>query len=108
MGAGLTYTPAGGRTRRVAGTVQRVGADRLLVRFLPGAIGARYASLRWQVSSSLTTAGCTTAKTAGCRQLLPTAPTLAVLHVPRLVGFVPGGPSYVTNGSRAVHEVAFT
>jgi peptidoglycan/xylan/chitin deacetylase (PgdA/CDA1 family) len=44
----------------------------------------------------------------GCLALFPAKSRVAKLHAPQVVGCVPSGPDYVTNGSRSVHEIALT
>ena len=44
----------------------------------------------------------------GCYLLLPSRPTLANLHTPRVVGCVPSGAPFVLNGSTDRREIALT
>jgi peptidoglycan/xylan/chitin deacetylase (PgdA/CDA1 family) len=102
--SGTGYGPA----RAVAASFGPATGHGLTVSFRPAAMGSGYTDLRWQVSSSLTSGTCRTSTGSGCRQLFPARPALARLHVPRLVGCVPSGASYITNGPRNGHDVALT
>jgi peptidoglycan-N-acetylglucosamine deacetylase len=111
----LVYQPVqhgvAGRARVVPATVTRPSTRELTASFTPSAYGsAAYDSLRWQVRTTLRPPACTPAKpsAAGCLALFPAKPQLAPLHTPQLVGCVPSGPNYVTNGSRSVHQIALT
>jgi peptidoglycan/xylan/chitin deacetylase (PgdA/CDA1 family) len=109
----LFYTAitAGGSRpgRRVGATISRSSSRDLTATFLPGGIGTGYVPIRWQVISTLKTAACVPrAGQTRCFALFPAKPALVKLHVPQLVGCVPGGPSFVDNGSRSRHVVALT
>ena len=88
-----------GRAQVIPATLSRPSSSELLVRFLPSAVHVSYAPLRWQV---LTTPAGRSARYS------PDTPALTRLHTPRLVGCVPGGSAYVTNGSRSRHVIALT
>jgi peptidoglycan/xylan/chitin deacetylase (PgdA/CDA1 family) len=95
----------------VPATVTRPTTRQLTASFIPSAYGAiRYDSIRWQVRTTVRTPGCPPAKPSGvgCRRLFPATPALAALHTPQLIGCVPSGPDFVTNGARDVHEIALT
>jgi peptidoglycan/xylan/chitin deacetylase (PgdA/CDA1 family) len=94
----------------IAATISRSGGTDLTATFAPSAIGNSYKSVHWQVLSGVRGRGCpsTTTSPFGCSTEFPSKPMLAKLHTPRLVGCVPSGAPYVTNGSRDVHEVALT
>jgi peptidoglycan/xylan/chitin deacetylase (PgdA/CDA1 family) len=111
----LVYEPVrrgvAGPASVVSATVTRRGTRELTVTFTPGVYGSNaYASLRWQVRTTLGPPACRPAKptAVGCRALFPAKPALARLHTPQVVGCVPSGPDFVTNGSRSVHEIALT
>ena len=100
-----------GPARVVAATVTRPSTKELTASFTPSVYGATsYDSVRWQVRTTLRPPACTPVKpnAAGCLRLFPAKPQLAKLHTPQLVGCVPSGPDYVTNGSRSVHQIALT
>jgi peptidoglycan-N-acetylglucosamine deacetylase len=98
-----------GPGRRVAATIGRSSARDLVATFLPGDIGTTYVPIRWQVISTLKGAACVPKPgQTRCFDLFPAKPALLKLHVPRVVGCVPGGASFVANGSRSQHVVALT
>jgi peptidoglycan/xylan/chitin deacetylase (PgdA/CDA1 family) len=102
---------APGRATIVDATVTRSTTSELTARFTPGAYGSTtYAPVRWQVRTSLKPPTCHPVKAnpIGCVSLFPAKPQLATLHTPQVVGCVPSGPDYVTNGSRSIHELALT
>jgi peptidoglycan/xylan/chitin deacetylase (PgdA/CDA1 family) len=95
----------------VIATVTRPSTRELTASFTPRAYGSTtYASFRWQVRTTLRPPDCTPVKPnpAGCLALFPVKSQVAKLHTPQLVGCVPSGPTYVTNGSRSVHQIALT
>jgi peptidoglycan/xylan/chitin deacetylase (PgdA/CDA1 family) len=95
----------------VSATVTRPGARELTASFTPSVYGSsKYASFRWQVRTTLRVPGCTPVEpnAVGCLALFPAKSRLARLHTPQLVGCVPSGPDYVTNGSRSIHQIALT
>jgi peptidoglycan/xylan/chitin deacetylase (PgdA/CDA1 family) len=94
-----------GPARRIAATFSRSSAKNLTVRFAPGGFGLPWAPMRWQTLSTLRSKAC---GPKGCNLVFPAKPSLAKLHTPIPVGCVPSGSSFVTNGSRSKHEVAFT
>jgi len=99
--------PAPGR--RIAATIGRSSARELTATFLPGDIGTTYVPIRWQVISTLKGAACVPRPgQTRCFDLFPATPALFRVHVPRVVGCVPSGPSFVSNGSRSRHVVALT
>jgi peptidoglycan/xylan/chitin deacetylase (PgdA/CDA1 family) len=111
----LVYQPVShgvaGPARIVSATVTRPSTSELTATFTPSVYGsATYASFRWQVRTTLRPPACTPVKPnpAGCLALFPAKSQLAKLHTPQLVGCVPSGPEYVTNGSRSIHEIALT
>jgi peptidoglycan-N-acetylglucosamine deacetylase len=100
-----------GAAHVVAATVTQPSARQLTASFTPSAYGSvRYDSFRWQVRTTLSSPACTPVKPSavGCLRLFPAAPQRAALHTPQLVGCVPSGPDFVTNGPRDVHELALT
>jgi peptidoglycan/xylan/chitin deacetylase (PgdA/CDA1 family) len=100
-----------GRAHVVSATVTRPSARQLTASFTPSAYGSTtYGSFRWQVRTTLRPPACTPVKpnAVGCVALFPATSKVAKLHTPRLVGCVPSGPDYVTNGSRSVHQIALT
>jgi peptidoglycan/xylan/chitin deacetylase (PgdA/CDA1 family) len=100
-----------GRARVVNATLRRPSTRELTASFQPSAYGsAAYDSFRWQVRTTVASPACTPVppNAAGCVALFPARPQPARLHTPQLVGCVPAGPDYVTNGSRRVHELALT
>ena len=111
----LVYQPVvrgvAGPASVVSATLTARGSRELTVSFAPNIYGsATYASFRWQVRTTLRPPACTPARpnAAGCVRLFPATPSLATLHTPQVVGCVPSGPDYVTNGSRSVREIALT
>jgi peptidoglycan/xylan/chitin deacetylase (PgdA/CDA1 family) len=100
-----------GTAHVVSATVTRPTTKALTATFEPSAYGATgYDSFRWQVRTTLRPPGCTPARPnpVGCLRLFPPKPRLAALHAPQVIGCVPRGPDFVTNGSRDVHEIALT
>jgi peptidoglycan/xylan/chitin deacetylase (PgdA/CDA1 family) len=99
-----------GPGRVVSATVSRAGAKSLSASFLPSAVGIGYRPVRWQVISTLAAPACVprVANRIGCYLLLPSRPTLADLHPPRVVGCVPSGAPFVLNGSTDRREIALT
>ncbi len=100
-----------GPARVVAATVTRPSRTELTASFTPSIYGATaYDSFKWQVRTTLRRPACTPVKpnAVGCQALFPAKPQLAELHTPQLVGCVPSGPDFVTNGSRSVHQIALT
>jgi peptidoglycan/xylan/chitin deacetylase (PgdA/CDA1 family) len=110
----LVYLPVTrrgpGRGRVIQATVTRRSDRELSAEFLPASIGISYRPLRWQVISTLRPPACVppVPNRVGCLVLFPARPKLLRLHTPRLVGCVPSGPPYVSNGSRNRHVVALT
>jgi peptidoglycan/xylan/chitin deacetylase (PgdA/CDA1 family) len=96
-----------GPAHALSATIARSSSRELSASFTPPAAGLSYESLRWQVRSTLATPPCTGGAST-CTAAYPARPALARLHTPRLVGCVPSGPSYVTNGSRRRKVVALT
>jgi peptidoglycan/xylan/chitin deacetylase (PgdA/CDA1 family) len=95
----------------VAATVTRPSPRELTAAFTPSVYGSTtYDSFRWQVRTTLRPPACTPVKpnAGGCLALFPTKSRVAQLHTPQLVGCVPSGSDYVTNGPRSVHEIALT
>jgi peptidoglycan/xylan/chitin deacetylase (PgdA/CDA1 family) len=95
----------------VGASITRTASDNLRARFLPGEVHSGYGPLRWQVLTTLTRRGCRPPARRGgdrCSVYFPAKPALARLHVPQPVGCVPGGASYVTNGSRSRRVIALT
>lgn len=103
-------TRKGPGTGRIVGSVSRNGAYALTASFTPSQVGWSYASLRWQVMSTLRPPKCTPPKPnrVGCFTLFPAKPTLVKLHTPQVVGCVPSGSSLVFNGPSNVHDIALT
>jgi peptidoglycan/xylan/chitin deacetylase (PgdA/CDA1 family) len=110
----LIYVPLTGPAPRrgsaIAAAVTRPSARELAASFLPGSIGLRYQSLRWQVISTLAVPGCLPAVPGqtGCATLFPATPALVRLHTPRLVGCEPAGPDWVFHGPANKREIALT
>jgi peptidoglycan/xylan/chitin deacetylase (PgdA/CDA1 family) len=108
--ARLAYAPVtaagAGPASVIPATVARAGVRSLTATFAAAAIGNRYQTLRWQVSSALADPPCAGA----CVTLFPAVPALAPLHVPRLVGCTATGPPLVNGGSMAAgrREIALT
>jgi peptidoglycan/xylan/chitin deacetylase (PgdA/CDA1 family) len=104
----LLYMPV---TRRGPGAAQLVNATisrgstrSLAARFLPGDVGISYASVRWQVLSTLDSRRCTSL----CRRWFPVHPALARLHTPQVVGCVPSGSPLVYSGPSNRRVIALT
>ncbi|HEY2769140.1 MAG TPA: polysaccharide deacetylase family protein [Solirubrobacteraceae bacterium] len=94
-----------GPARKIGATFSRTSAKDLTVRFGPAGFKLPWAPMRWQTLSTLTSKAC---GPNGCNVRFPAQPSLAKLHSPVPVGCVASGSSFVTNGSRSKHEVAFT
>jgi peptidoglycan-N-acetylglucosamine deacetylase len=97
--------------RVVSATVTRPSTRELTASFTPRAYDSTsYDSFRWQVRTTLAPPACAPAKpnSIGCQALFPAKSQFAKLHTPQVVGCVPSGPDYVTNGSRRVHQIALT
>jgi peptidoglycan-N-acetylglucosamine deacetylase len=94
-----------GAARIIAATFTRPSTHALTAIFAPSSVGLAYQDLRWQALSSTCPAA---APSPGCQILMPRAPALIRLHVPRLVGCVVSGPSLVYSGPRAAHDIALT
>ena len=94
----------------ISATVTRSSDRELTASFLPSSVGLRYRSMRWQLISTVTAAGCTpaTSDSGTCSTVVPAAPALLVLHTPRLVGCEATGPDWVFTGPRNVHDIALT
>jgi peptidoglycan/xylan/chitin deacetylase (PgdA/CDA1 family) len=86
--------------------VRRPDERSLVARFDPAKLALPYDSVRWRTLS--TTSGCRIADGAACFDALPVDGAVLKLRAPQPVGCTPGGPSYVTNGSRSRHVVALT
>jgi peptidoglycan/xylan/chitin deacetylase (PgdA/CDA1 family) len=92
-----------GRPRIVTTTFTRSGSEALTATFMPGRFDPDYRSFRWQ--AMMTVRGCALTT---CTSSFPARPALARLHVPKLVGCVPSGPSLVYSGPSNVHDIALT
>jgi peptidoglycan/xylan/chitin deacetylase (PgdA/CDA1 family) len=95
----------------VDATITRITTSDLTASFTPSAYGrSAYTPIRWQVRTSLRPPACTPARAnpIGCLSVFPAKPQLAALHTPQVIGCVPSGPDYVTNGPLNVHELALT
>jgi peptidoglycan/xylan/chitin deacetylase (PgdA/CDA1 family) len=90
--------------RVVGATITRAGAYEMTATFLPARFDPGYQSFRWQVVSEVR-AGCAG---SACEKSFPVGATLAQLHVPRLVGCTPSGPSVVYGGPTTRKEIALT
>ncbi len=99
-----------GRPVVIPATIARASTSELTASFLPAGIDSRYSPVRWQVLSALSTASCTgpARGRVGCYSTFPARPALAKLHTPQLVGCVPSGPSFVSQGPTGRREVALT
>ncbi|HEY2259374.1 MAG TPA: polysaccharide deacetylase family protein [Solirubrobacteraceae bacterium] len=99
-----------GKPMAVNASISRAGARTLSATFKPTSFGMAYQPIRWQVINTLRPPACTPPKPnrAGCLTLFPAKPALARLHRPRLVGCVPSGSPFVSNGSRNRRVVALT
>ncbi len=107
----MAVTAAGpGRPSVIAATISRANTGELTASFLPVSIGGKYSSIRWQVLSALSAPGCTGPShgRVGCYMAFPARPALARLHTPQLVGCVPTGPAFVSQGAANRREVALT
>lgn len=94
----------------VQGTFTKPNARELQMRFLPSAVGLSYWRLRWQVIDTVPGPGCTRLPGGppGCASLYPSRGQLLRLHIPKLVGCVPSGPSLVFAGPSDRHDIALT
>jgi peptidoglycan/xylan/chitin deacetylase (PgdA/CDA1 family) len=106
-----------GARRSLPATVTRSHAAHTVTAvFSPVALGLPYRSLRWQVWSAATGTICPiTAPVDGgprhphlCAVTFPARARLARLHVPRLVGCVPAGPSLVYGGPADRRDIALS
>jgi peptidoglycan/xylan/chitin deacetylase (PgdA/CDA1 family) len=99
-----------GQAVAVNASVTRAGSRTLAATFRPTSFGVAYRSLRWQVINTLRPPACTPPKPnrVGCLTLFPAKPALARLHTPQLVGCVPSGNPFVSNGPRTRRVVALT
>jgi peptidoglycan/xylan/chitin deacetylase (PgdA/CDA1 family) len=107
----MQITRAGvGPAHPIEAMVTRTSSLDLVATFLPAEIGVDYRPLRWQVASTLGAAACgsATASQPACVSLFPAEPELLKLHIPKLIGCEPDGPSLVRQGSLDVREVALT
>ncbi len=91
--------------RTIAATIARPSAGALTASFVPSAVGLRFRSVRWQVSSGLGAPACVPSG-APCSVQYPAEPALARLHTPKLIGCAPRGQSLVFNGSPNRREIA--
>jgi peptidoglycan-N-acetylglucosamine deacetylase len=94
----------------IAATVSRSGSSDLTARFEPASVGISYASIRWQVLSTLGPPACSpqAPNPLGCTTLFPAKPALGRLHTPRLVGCAPNGPAVVYSGPGSHRVIALT
>ncbi|HYB29523.1 MAG TPA: polysaccharide deacetylase family protein [Solirubrobacteraceae bacterium] len=102
--------PVSVRAGAIAATVTRSSDRELTASFLPASVGLGYRGLRWQVSSTLSAPGCSSATEGapGCAALFPATPTFERLHTPQLVGCEPSGPDWVFHGPSDQREIALT
>jgi peptidoglycan/xylan/chitin deacetylase (PgdA/CDA1 family) len=112
--ARVAYAPI---TRKGPGTlkvipaqISRSGAHDFTATFLPQDAGRSYASLRWQVISTLAPPACKppNSNRIGCFVKFPSRPTLARLHTPQVVGCVPSGAPFVNSIDTSRKEIALT
>ena len=112
--ARVAYAPI---TRKGPGTlkvipaqISRSGAHDFTATFLPKDAGRSYASLRWQVISTLRPPACKppNANRIGCFVKFPSHPALARLHAPQVVGCVPSGAPFVNSINTRRKEIALT
>jgi peptidoglycan-N-acetylglucosamine deacetylase len=99
-----------GRAHGIAASITRSGADELSASFTPSLFDTAYRSVAWQVLSTVHARGCVPPSRHGdrCAVDFPRSPSLARLHVPKLVGCVPSGPSEVFTGPSNVHDIALS
>jgi peptidoglycan/xylan/chitin deacetylase (PgdA/CDA1 family) len=100
-----------GRARVIGASIRRTSSSNLRARFLPREVHSAYGLLRWQVLTTLTERGCQPLARGSrdrCVTYSPSRSRLLRMHMPRPVGCVPSGSSYVTNGSRGRREIALT
>jgi peptidoglycan/xylan/chitin deacetylase (PgdA/CDA1 family) len=95
-----------GPTHVLSSRLRRPDERSLVARFDPAKLSISASSLRWRTLSS--TSGCSIADGAACFEALPAQGAEVRLRAPKPVGCTPGGPSYVTSGSRSRHVVALT
>ena len=112
--ARVAYAPI---TRKGPGTlkvipaqISRSGAHDFTATFLPQDAGRSYASLRWQVISTLRPPACKPPNSSriGCFVKFPSRPTLERLHTPQVVGCVPSGAPFVNSIDTSRKEIALT
>ncbi len=99
-----------GHARVVRTSFSRGSSSSLTASFDPKSIPLPYRPLRWQVLSTLRGPAChaNVPGPFGCKVVYPNHGVLLGLHTPQLVGCVPSGAPYVTNGSRNRRVVALT
>jgi peptidoglycan/xylan/chitin deacetylase (PgdA/CDA1 family) len=94
----------------ISAAVTLTGGRDLAATFSPDQAGLAYVPLRWQVITTLRSPRCvrTHHDRNGCVALLPRAPSLLALHVPRLVGCEAAGPRMVYSGPASQRAIALT
>jgi peptidoglycan/xylan/chitin deacetylase (PgdA/CDA1 family) len=94
----------------ISAQISRTGAHDLTASFLPRDAGRAYASLRWQVISTLRPPACrpADANQIGCFVKFPAHPTLTRMHTPQVVGCVPSGAPFVNSIDTSRKEIALT
>lgn len=110
----LVYMPETGSGpgpgKAIAATITRSSDRELTASFLPAAVGLGYRPVRWQLASTASGPGCSSAPSGAnaCVALFPTRPALVRLHTPQLVGCEPKGPDWVFRGPAEKREIALT
>ncbi len=99
-----------GTLKVIAAQISRSGAHDFTATFLPQDAGRSYASLRWQVISTLRPPACKPlhSNRIGCFVKFPSRPALARLHTPQVVGCVPSGAPFVNSIDTSRKEIALT
>ncbi len=99
-----------GPGRVIRATVSRSSTRELSAHFAPDQISAGYRPIRWQVLTTLHSPTCGSSSTgsAVCKTWFPNQPVLARLHVPQVVGCVPGGSPIVYHGPTRHRDIALT
>lgn len=99
-----------GMPKIIPASISRSGAHDFTASFLPRDAGRPYASLRWQVISTLRPPACKPPKAnkIGCFTKFPSRPTLTRMHTPQVVGCVPRGAPFVNSIDTSRKEIALT
>ena len=107
-GAAADGQPELGPPSIIDATVTRSGDRELTASFAPSAVDSGYASIRWQVQSTLAGSDCAAATATGCVTLWPVTGDVARLHPPEPTGCTAVGPPFVGGVTTTRREIALT